>query len=80
VSQLPQLRAQGGVLVAGLLAQSNGGQGNLEAGDVIIAMNGSPVTGLARTSREGGQRATRRRVRPAVQRGQYLVYVVLELE
>lgn len=79
-AKLPQLRATGGVLVAGLLADAPGGQGGLETGDVIIALNGSPVSALEdlRTRvdalGEGGACVLQ------VQRGQILLYVVLELE
>ncbi|MPZ19836.1 MAG: PDZ domain-containing protein [Luteitalea sp.] len=77
--QLPRLRAPGGVLVAGLLAGTPG-EGGLEAGDVIVALNGTPVGNLA-------DLRTRVDALPAagacvlqVQRAQVMLYVVLELE
>ncbi|MGH9163019.1 MAG: trypsin-like peptidase domain-containing protein, partial [Vicinamibacteraceae bacterium] len=77
--QLPQLRAPSGVLVAGLLAGTAGEHG-LEAGDVVIALNGTPVGSLAdlRTKLDalpaGGACVLQ------VQRAQVLTYIVLELE
>jgi serine protease Do len=78
-ARLPQMRAPSGVLIAGLLADAPAGQG-LQAGDIVIALNGAPVTSLA-------DLRTRIDALPAggacvlqVQRGNILVYVALELE
>jgi serine protease Do len=79
-TRLPQLRAARGVLVAALLADAPAGREGLEAGDVIIAMNSAPLTTLAdlRTKIDalpGGGACVLQ-----VQRGDVLVYVVLEPE
>ena len=78
-AQLPQMRAPSGVLVAGLLADAPAGQG-LQAGDILIALNGAPVTSLE-------DLRTRIDAIPAggacvlqVQRAATLIYVALELE
>jgi serine protease Do len=81
-ARLPQMRAKGGVLVAGILPDGAVGQGDagLTAGDIIVAMNGSPVSALAdlRTRVDalppGGACVLQ------VQRGPLLVYVVLEVD
>lgn len=78
-ARLPQMRAPSGVLIAGLLADAPAGQG-LQAGDIVIALNGAPVTSLA-------DLRTRIDAIPAggpcvlqVQRASILIYVALELE
>jgi serine protease Do len=77
--QLPQLRAPSGVLVAALLAGSPG-EGGLEAGDVIMALNGAPVGGLADLRTKVDALPAAGACVLQVQRGQVLMYVVLELE
>lgn len=80
-ARLPQLRAAGGVLIAGLLAEASGGDdGGLQAGDVIIALNGSPVNALADLRARVDEIAEGGACVLQVQRGPLLMYVVLELE
>jgi serine protease Do len=78
-AQLPQMRARTGVLIAGLLSDAPAGQG-LQAGDIVIALNGAPVTSLAdlRTKIDalpaGGACVLQ------VQRANVFTYVALELD
>jgi serine protease Do len=78
--RLPQLRAAGGVLVAGLIADASGGQDGLGAGDVIIAINGAPVSALADLRAKVDALPAGAACVLQVQRAQLLVYVILELD
>ncbi|MPY87504.1 MAG: PDZ domain-containing protein [Luteitalea sp.] len=79
-ARLPHLRAKGGVLVAGILAGTPGVPIGLEAGDVIIAVNGSPVAALADLRARVDALPTGGACVLQVQRAQALMYIVLELE
>jgi serine protease Do len=78
--RLPQLRAAGGVLVAGLVADASGGQDGLEAGDVIVAINGAPVSALADLRAKVDALPPGGACVLQVQRAQLLIYVILEVE
>jgi S1-C subfamily serine protease len=77
---LPSLRRPGGVLVAARAAGAPAAEAGLAAGDLIFAMNGTPVTDLA------SFRSSIDRLAPGapcvlhVQRGDRLLYVAVELE
>jgi serine protease Do len=78
-ARLPRMRAPRGVLVAGVLADAPAGQG-LQAGDIVIALNGAPITSLLdfRASIDGLAPAAACVLQ--VQRGDILLYVALEIE
>jgi serine protease Do len=78
-ARLPQMRANAGVLVAGLLADAPAGQG-LQAGDILIALNGAPVTSLADLRGKIDALPSGGACVLQVQRGNILIYVPLELE
>ena len=78
-ARLPQMRAPSGVLVAGLLADAPAGQG-LQAGDIVVALNGAPVTSLADLRTKVDALPSGAACVLQVQRGDILIYVALELE
>jgi serine protease Do len=78
-ARLPQMRATAGVLIAGLLADAPAAQG-LQAGDIVIALNGAPVTSLADLRTKIDAIASGGACVLQVQRGDILIYVALELE
>ena len=78
-ARLPQMRAPNGVLVAGLLADAPASQG-LQAGDIVIALNGAPVMSLADLRAKVDALPSGAACVLQVQRGIVLLYVALELE
>jgi S1-C subfamily serine protease len=78
-ARLPQMRAPSGVLIAGLLADAPAGQG-LQAGDIVVALNGAPVTSLADLRTKVDALPSGAACVLQVQRGAILIYVALELE
>jgi serine protease Do len=78
-ARLPRMRATSGVLVAGLLADAPASQG-LQAGDIVIALNGAPVTSLADLRAKIDALPAGGACVLQVQRGEILIYVALELE
>jgi serine protease Do len=78
-ARLPQMRAPSGVLIAGLLADAPAGQG-LQAGDIVVALNGAPVTSLADLRTKVDALPPGAACVLQVQRGAIFIYVALELE
>jgi serine protease Do len=77
---LPRLRAPGGVVVAARAADAPAADQPLEPGDVILAVNGSPVAGLPALRGALAAIPPRGACVLHVQRGQRLMFVALELE
>jgi serine protease Do len=79
-SMLGELRVPHGVLVAAISADTPVSEQMLEAGDVIISFNGTPVTALADLRSAIGRLPTRAPVVLQVQRFGQLMFVALEVE
>lgn len=79
-ARVPGLRSKGGVLVAGLLVDAAAVPNGLEAGDIILAVNGAAVTALADLRTKLDALPSGAPCVLQVQRQQVLTYVVLELE
>ena len=79
-SMLGELRVPSGVLVAAISGDAPSSDQPLEAGDVIISVNGVPVTALADLRSAIGRLPTRAAVVLQVQRFGQLMFVALELE
>lgn len=79
-AQLPGLRTANGVLVAARVAEGPGGDGSLATGDVIIAVNQTPVTNLTDLRARISQLPPGGTCVLQVQRGHHFLYVVLEVE
>jgi serine protease Do len=78
-SMLGELRVPRGVLVAAISADSPSADQKLEAGDVIIAFNGAPITALAELRSAVGRLPTRAAVVLQIQRLGQLMFVALEV-
>jgi serine protease Do len=79
-SMLGELRVPRGVLVAAISGDAPPSDQGLEAGDVIISINGTPVTALADLRSIIGRLPTRAAVVLQVQRFGQLMFVALEVE
>jgi len=79
-SMIGELRVPRGVLVAAIASDAPAAEHALEAGDVIVAVNGSPVTTLADLRSSVARLATRAPLVLQVQRNGQLMFVAFELE
>jgi len=79
-SMIGELRVPRGVLVAAIASDAPAAEHALEAGDVIVALNGSPVTTLADLRSSVARLATRAPLVLQVQRNGQLMFVAFELE
>jgi serine protease Do len=79
-SMLGELRLPHGVLVAAKSSDSPSGEQSLEAGDVIVSVNGTPIKALAELRSIVGRLPTRSAVVVQVQRFGQLMFIGLELE
>jgi serine protease Do len=79
-SMIGELRVPRGVLVAARSADSPSGEYTLEAGDVIIAINGKPMSTLADLRSAVGRLPNRAPVVFQVQRFGQLMFVALEID
>jgi len=79
-SMLGELRLPNGVLVAAMSADTPAGEQALEAGDVIVAFNGTPVTSLADLRSAVGRLPTRASIVMQVQRFGQLMFVAVEIQ
>jgi serine protease Do len=79
-SMIGELRMPRGVLVAARSADSPAAEQALQPGDVIVSMNGTPVTTLADLRAAIGRLPVRSAVVFQVQRFGQLMFVALELE
>jgi serine protease Do len=79
-TRVPGMRSKSGVLVAGLLTDAAAVPNGLEAGDIILAVNGAAVTALADLRTKLDALPSGAPCVLQVQRQQLLLYVVLELE
>jgi serine protease Do len=79
-AMLGQRRVPHGVLVAALSADTPASERTLEAGDVIVSLNGAPMRTLADLRSAVGRLATRTAVVFQVQRLGQLMFIALEVE
>jgi len=79
-SMLGELRVPSGVLVAAVSADAPHAEQGLEAGDVIVSLNGAAVTALADLRSAIGRLPTRAPVVFQIQRQGQLMFVALEIE
>jgi serine protease Do len=79
-AMIGELRMPNGVLVAAKSADSPVSEQALEAGDVIVALNGTPITALADLRAMIARTPARTAVVLQVQRFGQLMFVALELE
>jgi serine protease Do len=79
-SMLGQRRVPHGVLVAALSADAPSAERTLRAGDVIVSLNGVPMTALAELRSTVGRLPARASVVIQVQRSGQLMFIALEVE
>jgi S1-C subfamily serine protease len=77
---LPELRKQYGVVVAARAGDSPYGGDSLQIGDVIIAVNGTPVTGVSALKAEIDRLKETDPLVLQVQRNDRLMYLTFEIE
>jgi serine protease Do len=79
-SMLPQLRREGGLLVAAKSADAPPSDQGLEIGDVVYGLNGTPVTGLDQFKAAVARIPAGAPCVLQVQRGGRLMFVALEID
>ena len=79
-SMIGERRLPNGVLVAAKSADAPSSEQTLEAGDIIVSVNGAPVKSLAELRSIVGRMATRAALVLQVQRFGQLMFIALELE
>jgi serine protease Do len=79
-AMLGELRVPQGVLVAAISADTPGTDRKLEAGDVIVSLNGTPITALADLRSAAGRLPTRAPVVLQIQRFGQLMFVAFEVD